>query len=85
MEDTAGSAVDIPQWLQDVGSEVNRLEAPSDYIRPPELELLLPVLISQESSIRAQLETWSTGIGGTEKARRKKSSRKRRKDDEPKE
>jgi hypothetical protein len=85
MEDTAGSAIDIPQWLQDVGREVNRLEAPSDYIRPPELELRLPILISQESSIREQLETWSTGVGGSEKARRKKGSRKRRKDDEPKE
>jgi hypothetical protein len=85
MEDTAGSAIDIPQWLQDVGREVNRLEAPSDYIRPPELELRLPVLISQESSIREQLDTWSTGVGGSEKARRKKGSRKHRKDDEPKE
>ena len=85
MEDTAGSAIDIPQWLQDVGREVNRLEAPSDYIRPPELELRLPILISQESSIREQLDTWSTGVGGAEKARRKKGSRKRRKDDEPKE
>ena len=85
MEDIAGSAIDIPQWLQDVGREVNRLEAPSDYIRPPELELRLPVLTTQETSIREQLDTWSTGVGGSEKARRKKGSRKRRKDDEPKE
>lgn len=84
MEDTAGSAIDVPQWLQDVGREVNRLEAPSDYIRPPELELRLPMLISQETSIRQQLDTWSTGVGGPEK-RRKKGSRKRSKDDEPKE
>lgn len=85
MEDIAGSAIDIPQWLQDVGREVNRLEAPSDYIRPPELELRLPVLTTPETSIREQLDTWSTGVGGSEKARRKKGSRKRRKDDEPKE
>ncbi|NQV25432.1 MAG: hypothetical protein HQ518_13810 [Rhodopirellula sp.] len=81
MEDTAGSAIDIPQWLQDVGREVNRLEAPSDYIRPPELELRLPILISSESSIREQLETWSTGVAAPERKRRKKSSRKRPQDD----
>lgn len=85
MEDTAGSAIDIPQWLQDVSREVNRLEAPSDYIRPPELELRLPILISQEASIREQLDTWTTGVGGPEKVRRKKGTRRRRKDDEPKE
>ena len=85
MEDTAGSAIDIPLWLQDVSREVNRLEAPADYIRPPELELRLPILICQEPSIREQLDTWSTGVGSPEKARRKKGSRKRRKDDEPKE
>lgn len=82
MEDTAGSAIDIPQWLQDVGREVNRLEAPSDYIRPPELELRLPVLISSETSIREQLDVWTTGIAAPVKKRRKKGSRKRRKDDD---
>ncbi|MDA0282168.1 MAG: hypothetical protein O3B86_02330, partial [Planctomycetota bacterium] len=79
MEDTAGSAIDIPQWLQDVAREVNRLEAPSDYIRPPELELRLPILISSEASIREQLEFWTQGVGDSEKKRRKKSTRKRRK------
>jgi hypothetical protein len=85
MEDTAGSAIDIPQWLQDVGREVNRLEAPSDYIRPPELELRLPILISAETSIREQLEVWTNGLADTVTKRRKKGSRKRRKDDEAKE
>jgi hypothetical protein len=62
MEDSAGSAIDIPQWLQDVEREVSRLEAPSDYIKPPELELrTAPVLIDEEE-VRKQLETWSQSV-----------------------
>ena len=85
MEDTAGSAIDIPQWLQDVGREVNRLEAPSDYIRPPELELRLPILISQESDIREQLDVWTKGVTDVEKRPRRKGTRKHQEDDEAKE
>jgi len=76
MENTAGSAVDIPQWLQDVEREVSRLEMPSDYIRPAELEVRLPMVISTEESIRSQLQKWTSSIG--EDRTRKKPTRRQR-------
>ena len=76
MENTAGSAVDIPQWLQDVEREVSRMEMPSDYIRPAELEVRLPMVISTEESVRSQLQTWTSSIG--EDRTRKKPTRRRR-------
>lgn len=82
VEDTAGSAVDIAQWLQDVGREVNRLEAPSDYIKPPELEVRLPIVNTTEEDVRKQLDIWGQAVADTEKKRRKKGTRRARKKDE---
>jgi hypothetical protein len=76
MEDTAGSAIDIPQWLQDVEREVSRQEMPSDYIRPAELEVRLPTVLTTEQDVRGQLETWAHSIG--EERSRKKPTRRRR-------
>jgi len=82
MEDTSGSAVDIAQWLQDVGREVNRLEAPSDYIKPPELEVRLPIVPTTEEDVRNQLSIWGQGVADSER-RRKKGARRRRKNGRP--
>ena len=79
MKEMAGSAVDIPQWLQDVEREVNRLETPSDYIRPAELELKRSLVRVTEQEVRAQLESWGTAVGSTERGRRKKTTRRRKK------
>lgn len=76
MADTAGSAIDIPQWLQDVEREVSRQEMPSDYIRAAELEVRLPIVLTTEQDVRAQLETWTNSIG--EERSRKKPTRRRK-------
>ncbi|MBC8289961.1 MAG: hypothetical protein H8E37_06560, partial [Planctomycetes bacterium] len=75
MEDTAGSAIDIPIWLQDVEREVSRQEMPSDYIRPAELEVRLPAVLNAEQEVRDQLEKWTGSIG--ESRSRKKPTRRR--------
>lgn len=76
MENTAGSAIDIPMWLQDVEREVSRQEMPSDYIRPAELEVRLPAVLNTEQEVRDQLEKWTASIG--ESRSRKKPTRRRR-------
>ncbi|MHC4878281.1 MAG: hypothetical protein ACYTGL_17660 [Planctomycetota bacterium] len=76
MHDQAGSAIDIPQWLQDVEREVNRLEMPADYIRPPELDAHMPVVRVAEADIRQQLAVWSQSLTISENPRRRRGSRK---------
>lgn len=76
MEDSSGSAIDIPQWLQDVEREVSRLEAPSDYIKSPELELRTDPVLIDEKEVRHQLETWSQTIQPNKRKRPNKSHRK---------
>lgn len=78
MQDQTGSAVDVPQWLQDIEREISRLEAPSDYIKPPELEIRLPVRKVAEDEVRNQLQVWGESLSSSE--RTKKSSGRRRKD-----
>jgi len=78
MVDMAGSAVDVPQWLQDIEREVNRLEAPSDYIRPPELEVRLPAVPVTEEEVRNQLTVWGRAIGESERRPRRKNVRRPR-------
>jgi hypothetical protein len=75
MQDSSGSAIDIPQWLQDVEREVSRLEAPSDYIKPPELELKTAPLLIDEQEIRKQLETWSQSVQPKKRKRTRKKAR----------
>ncbi len=77
MQDQTGSAVDVPQWLQDIEREVSRLEAPSDYIKPPELELRLPVRHVNEEEVRAQLHVWGESLSSE---RTKKNPGRRRKE-----
>jgi hypothetical protein len=79
MQEIAGSAIDIPQWLQDVEREVNRLEAPSDYIPPPELDVRRPVIHITEEEVRNQLEKWGQAIADSERSRRKSTRRRRKK------
>jgi hypothetical protein len=78
MQDQTGSAVDVPQWLQDIEREISRLEAPSDYIKPPELEIRLPVRKVAEDEVRNQLQVWGESLSSSE--RTKKNSGRRRKD-----
>ncbi|MBI1310900.1 hypothetical protein GC176_06290 [bacterium] len=77
MHDQAGSAIDIPQWLQDVEREVNRLEMPTDYIRPPELDAHMPVARVAQADIMQQLAVWSQSLTISESARRRRTSRKK--------
>lgn len=79
MQEIAGSAVDIPQWLQEVEREVNRLEAPSDFIPPPELDVRQPPVRVAEEDVRDQLEKWGMAIADSERSRRKSSRRRRQK------
>jgi len=79
MRDQTGSAIDIPQWLQDIEREVSRLEAPADFIKSPELELRLPMLFVSESEVRNQLDVWGQSIAGSEKSSPGKSGGRRRK------
>lgn len=79
MQEIAGSAVDIPQWLQDIEREVNRLETPSDYIPPPELDVRRAVVRTTEEDVRNQLEKWGQAIADSERSRRKTSRRRRKK------
>ena len=78
----AGSAIDVPQWLQDIEREVARQESPTDYIKPPELEVRLPVSIVSEAGVRDQLAKWSQSVtgsnSGTEGPRKKAGTRRRR-------
>ena len=78
MHDQAGSAIDIPQWLQDVEREVNRLEMPADYIRPPELDTHMPVARVAETDIAQQLEVWSQSLTISGNSRRKRPGRKKK-------
>jgi len=77
MLDQAGSAIDIPQWLQDVEREVNRLEMPADYIRPPELDTQMPIAKVAESDIVQQLAVWSQSLTISANPRRKRTGRKK--------
>ena len=79
MLEIAGSAVDIPQWLQEVEREVNRLEAPSDFIPPPELAVHRPPVNVPEEDVRVQLEKWGMAIADSDRPRRKSSRRRRQK------
>lgn len=81
MQNQAGSAVDIPQWLQDIEREVNRLETPSDYIRPPELEVRLAALKVSPEEVRQQLEIWGQSVTDSETGSKKKTTRRRRRKD----
>jgi hypothetical protein len=78
MHDQAGSAIDIPQWLQDVEREVNRLEMPADYIRPPELDTHMPVARVAEADIAQQLEVWSQSLTISANSRRKRAGRRKK-------
>lgn len=83
MHDQTGSAIDIPQWLQDIEREVSRLEAPADYIKSPELELRLPICLVTEKEVRDQLQSWGQSVTGSEKSSPGKGSGKRRRHEEP--
>lgn len=78
MRDQTGSAIDIPQWLQDIEREVSRLETPTDFIRAPELELKLPVVLVSEADIRQQLQVWGQSVTGSEKGSGAKTGGRRR-------
>ncbi len=78
MRDQTGSAIDIPQWLQDIEREISRLEAPADFIKSPELELRLPVLLVSEQEVRNQMEIWGQSVSGSDKSGPGKGSRRRK-------
>lgn len=78
MRDQTGSAIDIPQWLQDIEREISRLETPADFIKSPELELRLPVVRVTEQEVRSQLDIWGQSVSGSEKSGSGKNPRRRK-------
>ena len=83
MQDQTGSAIDVPQWLQDIEREVARQESPTDYLKPPELEVRLPVSIVSEAEVREQLAIWGQSVtgSGSEAPKKKSGTRRRRRRD----
>ncbi len=84
MQGQTGSAIDVPMWLQDIEREVARQESPTDYIKPPELEVRLPVSIVSEAEVRSQLEIWGQSVTGSSSGldtpKKKTGTRRRRRE-----
>ncbi len=78
LRDSAGSAIDVPQWIQDLDREVSRLETPTDYIRPAELQVRVPPVRISEQDVRNQLDNWTRQIIDPDRPRRKTTRRRRR-------
>ena len=57
LEETFGSGIDIPQWLQNLETEVNRTESPkSEWLRRDDFVVQLDPLSTRFSDISRQLE-----------------------------